>query len=121
MEQAERIAAAVTGAVADGQVPGAAWWVDRDGALVACGAAGVHTPGGGDPVAPDTVFRIASITKPVVAAAAMSLVDDGILRLDDPVDARCSPSSPTGRSSPTRRTPPPARCPPPGRSPCGTC
>ena len=34
----------------------------------------------------DTVFRIASLTKPVVAAAAMMLVDDGVLALDQPVD-----------------------------------
>ncbi|WP_352244155.1 serine hydrolase domain-containing protein [Lentzea sp. NBRC 105346] len=33
----------------------------------------------------DTVFRIASITKPIVAAAVMLLVDDGVLRLDDPI------------------------------------
>lgn len=35
----------------------------------------------------NTIFRIASITKPVVAVAAMTLVEDATLRLDDPVDA----------------------------------
>jgi CubicO group peptidase (beta-lactamase class C family) len=39
-----------------------------------------------EPMGRDTVFRIASLTKPVVAAAAMKLVDDGTLRLDEPVD-----------------------------------
>lgn len=34
----------------------------------------------------DTLFRIASITKPVVAAAALTLVDEGRLRLDEPID-----------------------------------
>jgi len=34
----------------------------------------------------DTIFRIASLTKPVVAAAAMTMVEEGRLRLDDPVD-----------------------------------
>jgi CubicO group peptidase (beta-lactamase class C family) len=38
------------------------------------------------PMAPDTVMRIASLTKPVAAAAAMLLVDQGRLRLDEPVD-----------------------------------
>jgi CubicO group peptidase (beta-lactamase class C family) len=76
----------VADAVAGGQVPGAAWAVARDGE-VATGAAGVHTPGGDDPVGPDSVFRIASITKPVVAVAALTLVDDGTLELDAPVDA----------------------------------
>jgi CubicO group peptidase (beta-lactamase class C family) len=35
----------------------------------------------------DTIFRISSMTKPVTAAAAMILVEDCVLRLDDPVDA----------------------------------
>ncbi len=35
---------------------------------------------------PDSIFRIASLTKPVVAAAAMILVEDGRIALDDPVD-----------------------------------
>jgi CubicO group peptidase (beta-lactamase class C family) len=38
------------------------------------------------PMRRDTIFRIASMTKPVTAAAAMILVEDGRLRLDDPVD-----------------------------------
>jgi CubicO group peptidase (beta-lactamase class C family) len=40
----------------------------------------------GDPMRRDTIFRIASVSKPVVAAAAMTLVEDGTLHLDDPVD-----------------------------------
>ena len=41
---------------------------------------------GGPPMARDTLFRIASITKPIAAAAAMILVEDGKLSLDEPVD-----------------------------------
>src|ERR1700727_3491407 len=37
-------------------------------------------------VAPDTIFRIASMSKPVVAVAALVLVEECALRLDDPVD-----------------------------------
>jgi CubicO group peptidase (beta-lactamase class C family) len=40
----------------------------------------------GKPIARDTIFRIASMTKPVTAAAAMILVEETKLRLDDPVD-----------------------------------
>jgi len=40
----------------------------------------------GDPMRRDTIFRLASVSKPIVAAAAMTLVEDGTLRLDDPVD-----------------------------------
>lgn len=79
MEEEERIAAAVTRAVADGQLPGAAWRVDRHGGPVSRGAAG-------NGVGPDAVFRLSSTTKPVVAAVAMTLVDDGVLHLDAPVD-----------------------------------
>jgi CubicO group peptidase (beta-lactamase class C family) len=41
---------------------------------------------GGDPIRPDTIFRITSMTKPVTAVAAMILVEECKLRLDDPVD-----------------------------------
>ena len=41
---------------------------------------------GDDPMRPDTLFRIASMTKPVAAVAAMILVEEAKLRLDDPVD-----------------------------------
>jgi CubicO group peptidase (beta-lactamase class C family) len=42
---------------------------------------------GGAPMKRDTIFRIASMTKPVIAAAALLLVEECRLRLDDPVDA----------------------------------
>lgn len=38
------------------------------------------------PVGPDTIFRIASMTKPVVSVAALMLLEEGKLRLDDPID-----------------------------------
>ncbi|MGY3127186.1 CubicO group peptidase (beta-lactamase class C family) [Agrococcus sp. UYP33] len=40
---------------------------------------------GGARMTRDTVFRIASVTKPIIAAAALALVDRGVLRLDAPV------------------------------------
>jgi len=43
----------------------------------------VETAGGAEP---DTIFRIASMSKPVVAVAALILVEECALRLDDPVD-----------------------------------
>jgi CubicO group peptidase (beta-lactamase class C family) len=42
---------------------------------------------GGAPMRRDTIFRIASMTKPVAAVAAMILVEECVVRLDDPVDA----------------------------------
>jgi CubicO group peptidase (beta-lactamase class C family) len=38
------------------------------------------------PLRRDAIFRIASLTKPVVAAAALTLVEEGRLRLEDPID-----------------------------------
>ncbi len=40
---------------------------------------------GGEPLRPDAVFRIASLTKPIAGAATLALIEDGLLRLDDPV------------------------------------
>jgi CubicO group peptidase (beta-lactamase class C family) len=68
-----------------GEVPGLAWGVARHGA-VHLGAAGNLAPGEGPGVAVDTIFRIASMTKPVTAAAALMLVEDCVLRLDGPLD-----------------------------------
>ncbi len=41
---------------------------------------------GGDPIRRDTIFRISSMTKPIAAVAAMILVEECKLRLDEPVD-----------------------------------
>ncbi|WP_146927635.1 serine hydrolase domain-containing protein [Cellulomonas xylanilytica] len=68
---------AVEARVGSGEVHGAAWLVDRAGDVTS-GAAGI--------TAPDTIFRISSVTKPVVAALAAQLVEQGLLSLDDPVD-----------------------------------
>jgi CubicO group peptidase (beta-lactamase class C family) len=70
------------------------WRGDVPGAIVGllCGgvpsmeAAGVTAPGERAAVAVDSLARISSNTKPLVAAAALSLAEDGLLRLDDPVE-----------------------------------
>ena len=38
------------------------------------------------PLARDAIFRIASLTKPITAVATMSLVEEGLLRLEEPID-----------------------------------
>lgn len=69
-----------------GEVPGLAWAAARRGE-VHVGAAGTLRADGGDPVGPGTIFRISSMTKPVVAVGALILVEECRLRLDEPVDA----------------------------------
>jgi CubicO group peptidase (beta-lactamase class C family) len=49
-------------------------------------AIGVTAFGGAEPMRRETPFRIASLTKPILAAAAMMLVEDGAIALDDAVD-----------------------------------
>jgi CubicO group peptidase (beta-lactamase class C family) len=68
-----------------GDVPGLTALVAR-GDAVHIVAAGVQDLAAGVPMARDTIFRIASMTKPIAAAAAMILVEEGKLRLDEPVD-----------------------------------
>ncbi len=69
-----------------GEVAGLAWALARRGA-VHTGFAGRFEPDGGASVALDTIFRISSMTKPVTAVAALILMEECVLRLDDPVDA----------------------------------
>ncbi|KHL18998.1 UNVERIFIED_CONTAM: hypothetical protein LK11_04830 [Mumia flava] len=80
-----RIRAAITPMTDAGEPPGVAWSVSR-GDETAVGAVGVTGPRDERPVTPETVFRISSTTKPVVATAALALLDDGTLGLDDPVE-----------------------------------
>src|SRR3954452_8243030 len=70
--------------VDDGQVPGAVGVVAR-GSEVEVAAVGGLDLEGTAPMTRDAIFRLASVTKPITAAAAMLLVEDGVLRLEDPI------------------------------------
>jgi CubicO group peptidase (beta-lactamase class C family) len=72
--------------VEEGDIPGVVWAVHRNGETHFGAAGTFRLNGEGAPMARDTIFRVASIGKPITAAAAMMLVEDGVLRLDDPVD-----------------------------------
>jgi CubicO group peptidase (beta-lactamase class C family) len=71
-------------AVARGEIAGGVALLAQ-GERVELAAAGAQEIGG-VPMRRDTVFRIASVTKPIVAVAAMALVEEGRLDLDEPVD-----------------------------------
>jgi CubicO group peptidase (beta-lactamase class C family) len=75
----------MVGHVERGVVPGIVTLVGRRGE-VHVDAVGTKAFGGSEPMRRDTIFRIASVTKPIVAAAAMILVEECTLRLDEPVD-----------------------------------
>ncbi|MFI5494619.1 serine hydrolase domain-containing protein [Actinoplanes sp. NPDC051859] len=67
-----------------GELPGIVTLVAR-GEHVRVDAIGTTAFGGDVPMRRDTVFRIASLTKPVLAAVTMMLVEDGLLELAEPV------------------------------------
>src|SRR5260221_8493924 len=69
-----------------GTIAGAVVLVSR-GDEVHAEAVGVMDLETGAPMRRDTIFRIASMSKPITAAAALMLVEEGRLRLDQPVDA----------------------------------
>ena len=71
-----------------GFVPGMVAVLARHGEvhIEATGNLAFEGAGSRTPMAGDTICRMASMTKPIAAACAMTLVDDGTLRLDDPVD-----------------------------------
>jgi CubicO group peptidase (beta-lactamase class C family) len=75
----------MAGRVERGELPGAVLLLARgDEVWVDC--IGSYGFDGATPMRRDTLFRIASMTKPVVAAAAMMLVQDGALDVAEPVD-----------------------------------
>lgn len=81
----ERLHEVMTGYVERGEVAGLVTVLARRGEAH-IDAIGVRDLASGAPMSQDTIFRIASMTKPVTAAATMILIEEARLRLDDPVD-----------------------------------
>lgn len=108
-----RNADAIRAACDAGLLSGAVTLVWRRGEVLQVNEIGCRDLDTRVPMSADTLFRIASMTKPVTVAAAMSLVEAGRLRLDDPVGewlpelARASvlaaPGGPLGDVVPARR------------------
>jgi CubicO group peptidase (beta-lactamase class C family) len=84
-ERLGRMHGVMAGYVERGEVPGIVTLMARRGE-VHVDAIGTKALGGSDPIRRDTIFRITSMTKPITAAAAMILVEECKLRLDEPVD-----------------------------------
>src|SRR5689334_17652265 len=84
MTNRERLDEIAQAAVAQGQAPGVVAAVAHgdDTYITAAGTMAVDGP----PMREDTVFRISSTTKPITAAVILGLIEDGLLRLEEPVD-----------------------------------
>jgi CubicO group peptidase (beta-lactamase class C family) len=71
--------------VDDGEIAGAVALVGDANGILAIETVGLAEVEGARPMRPDTLFRIASMTKPITGIAVMMLVEEGKLGLDDPV------------------------------------
>jgi len=84
-ERLARIGEVLRADIEGGKLPGAVIAVARDGKLVMFQAYGYRDKAAGTPMTTDTIFNIASMTKPMTAVAALSLEEQGKLLIDDPV------------------------------------
>jgi len=71
--------------VGAGRLPHAQFLLARGGQIVHQTVLGMQDPERSVPLAEDSVYRIYSMTKPVTSVALMSLVEEGLIALDDPV------------------------------------
>jgi CubicO group peptidase (beta-lactamase class C family) len=83
-EGLENVHATMAGYVDRGALPGLVTLLNRRGEVHVDPIG--HSSIGGEPMRRDTIFRIASMTKPITAAAAMILIEEGKLHLDEPVE-----------------------------------
>jgi CubicO group peptidase (beta-lactamase class C family) len=82
---ATRLDAAIEKAIADKRIVGTVVLVARDGKIVYHRAAGLADREAGTPMREDAIFRYASMTKPFTSIAFMRLVEQGRVKLTDPV------------------------------------
>jgi CubicO group peptidase (beta-lactamase class C family) len=83
--QLARIEAVTQRHVETGLVPGAVMLVARRGKIAWTKTLGFRDRAAKDPMKPDSIFRIYSMTKPIVSVAAMMLVEEGRMQISDPV------------------------------------
>ena len=67
------------------RIPGAVVMIARNGKVVYHEAFGVRDPASGAPMQKDSIFRIYSMTKPITGVAVLMLMEEGKIRLTDPI------------------------------------
>lgn len=98
MSLKQRVDAAIDAALGT-RIVGCVVEVAEHGRPLYARSAGLADREAGTPVREDTIFRLASVTKPIVATTALRMVEDGLLNLDDPVSAHLpyfTPQAPDG-------------------------
>ncbi|MBI3197232.1 MAG: beta-lactamase family protein [Rhodospirillales bacterium] len=83
--QLKKLEAVTRQHIDDGLVPGAVMLVARRGKVAWLSVQGKRDPAGGDAMKTDSIFRIYSMTKPIVSIAVMQMVEEGRLQVSDPV------------------------------------
>src|SRR5262245_52392230 len=84
-ERLGRLSAAIRTGVDEKEIPGAVVLIARKGKIAYLQSVGFRDREAGSPMKPDAIFRIASMTKPVVSVAIMMLVEEGRISLEAPV------------------------------------
>jgi CubicO group peptidase (beta-lactamase class C family) len=79
------IGAAIQNQIDTGQIPGAVVMIAQHGEIVDLVSAGYADLANKIPIQENTIFRFYSMTKPITCAAVMTLYDDGLIGLDDPI------------------------------------
>ncbi|MFP7327052.1 serine hydrolase domain-containing protein [Serratia marcescens] len=82
---ANAIDGAIEQALCEKRLVGAVVLVAQGGEIVYHRAAGMADREAGKPMALNTLFRLASVSKPIVSTAALALMAQGAMRLDDPI------------------------------------
>jgi len=85
MTQQDPITSAIAQVVGDGALAGAVTLVWRGGKVIHTAAIGSRDVEAGLPIERDTIFRIASMSKPITSLAAMMLLEKGRFQLEDPI------------------------------------
>lgn len=85
MARLDRIDTFFQAEVASKRLPGAVVMIARDGKIVHHAAYGLRDAATGAPMGKDSIFRIYSMTKPITAVAVLMLMEEGKLRLGDPL------------------------------------
>jgi CubicO group peptidase (beta-lactamase class C family) len=84
-ERLARIGQVLNQDIKDGKLPGAVLAIARDGKLVFMQAYGYRDKVANVPMTTDTIFNVASMTKPMTTVGALALVEQGKLVIDEPV------------------------------------
>ena len=85
MSPVEPVEAKLGRIVGAGELAGAVTLTWRDGRVVQAAAVGWRDIAAGLPIERDTLFRIASVSKAITSAVALTLLDEGRFALDEPI------------------------------------